>query len=236
MSVSARPAASYAHAPFFLAGAMLVALVAFYPSYLSRLGDTDAIRHFHGIVAFLWMSLLVTQASLAAMRRFSSHRALGKAVYALAPLFVLSGLLIVRDMAQGHNEFQRAFGARLAFVDFLAVGFYAFAVIQALRNRRDMHRHARWMMSTAIVLLPPALARLAPLLPFVQSFDAAFHAGFLATEAVVLWLLVAAARSGRPAGPYRAAFAVTLVQHAGFAWLGGVPAWTAFCAWFGGSA
>jgi hypothetical protein len=93
------------------------------------------------------------------------------------------------------------------------------------------------MATTALLLLPPALGRLAPvLLPFVTSFDAAFHAAFIATEVLVLLLLVDDRRSGRALPPYRALLALTIAQHVGFAFIGGVPAWQSFCEWLGGLA
>lgn len=229
MSTLPRSGALYPRAPYYFLALLLVALAAFFPSYLSRLGETDWVRHFHGVVSIAWMLLLVAQGVLASRRRFATHRALGKSAYVLAPLFVLSGLLIIQGMARGANPFQQAFGARLAWVDLLATGFFAAAVALAIRHRRNVQLHARWMATTALLLLPPALGRLAPaVLPFVQSFDAAFHAAFVATELLVLLLILDDRRAGQSLPPYRALLALTIAQHAGFALLGGVPAWQAF--------
>lgn len=229
-----RPGLLYPRASYYLVALLLLALAAFYPSYLSRLGDTDWVRHFHGGVSLAWMLLLVVQGVLVRRRKFAVHRALGKSAYVIAPLFLVSGLLIIQDMAQGGNPFQQAFGARLAWVDLLATGFFAAAVYLAIRHRRDVHLHARWMATTALLLLPPALGRLAPaVLPFVQSFDAAFHAAFVATEVLVLLLILDDHRTGRRLRPYRALLALTALQHVGFAFIGDVPAWQAFCAWLG---
>lgn len=228
-----RPAPPFARAPHALLLILALALLAFYPSYLSRLPETDAVRHFHASVAFAWMLLLVAQATLARLKKFHWHRPLGKTVYVIAPLFVASGVLILHEMASFANPFQQAFGAQLILVDALTVGFYVVAVWQALRHKRDVQVHARWMISTALVLLPPVFARLIGMTGQVESFEAAFHGAFFATEAIMLAVLWRDARAGRGAVAYWAVLGVSVAAHIGFMVVPHVPAWTALCRAFG---
>lgn len=233
MSTAARPAPPFARAPHALLLILALALLAFYPSYLSRLPQTDAVRHFHASVAFTWMLLLVVQATLARMRKFHWHRPLGKAVYVIAPLFLASGVLILHEMASFANPFQQAFGAQLIFVDLVTVVFYAVAVWQALRHRRNVQVHARWMISTALVLLPPVFARLIGMTGQVESFEAAFHGAFFATEAIMLAVLWRDARAGKGAAAYWAVLGASVLAHIGFVVVPHVPAWTEACRAFG---
>ena len=55
---------------------------------------------------------------------------------------------------------------------------------------RDMPLHARFMASTALPLLPPALWRVLAAVPGVSSFDMALHIAFLAAELIVAALLL----------------------------------------------
>lgn len=236
MVTAVRTGPLYPRAGFYFLMMLLVAFAAFYPSYFSQLSRTDAVRHFHGVVATAWIALLATQGLLMWRRQVALHRRLGRLAYVIAPLFVISGLLIIQDMARGANPFQQAFGARLAFVDLLATGMFAASVWLAIRDRRQVQRHARWMACTALLLLPPAVGRLAPLLPFVRSFDMAFHVAFLVTEAIVLCLLLDDRGLGQRLPPYRVLLAVTLLQHAGFALVDGWPAWGSLMRWVGGLA
>lgn len=218
----------YPRAGLYFLLMMAVAFAAFYPSYFSRLAQTDAARHFHGIVASSWLALLTTQGLLMRYGRVGLHRRVGKLAYLLAPLFVVSGLLITQRMMRGANPFQAAFGAQLAIVDLLAtIGFATFVTL-AIRERRNVQRHARWMACTALLLLPPALARLAGMLPVVHSFEAAFNLGSIATELVILLLIADDRRLGQRLPPYRVLLALTLLQHAGFFLIDRVPGWHAF--------
>ena len=207
---------------------MLVAFAAFYPSYFSRLAQNDAVHHFHGMVASAWLALLTTQGLLMRYGRVAMHRRVGKLAYLLAPLFVVSGLLITQQMARGAKPFQAAFGSQLALVDLLATAGFAAFVSLGIRDRRQVQRHARWMACTALLLLPPALARLSGALPFVQSFEAAFNVGSAVTELLIMLLLVDDHRLGQRLPPYRVLLALTVAQHAGFFIVGHLPAWQAF--------
>lgn len=230
----ARRGPLYPRAGWYFLLMMVVAFAAFYPSYFARLAQNDAVHHFHGIVASSWLALLTTQGLLMRYGRLAVHRRVGKLAYVLAPLFVVSGLLITQQMARGANPFQAAFGSQLALVDLLATAGFASFVTLAIRDRRQVQRHARWMACTALLLLPPALARLSGALPFVHSFEAAFNLGSLATELLIVLLLLDDHRLGQRLPPYRAVLALTLAQHAGFFLVAHMPAWQAFTRALGG--
>ncbi|TZF91523.1 hypothetical protein [Cognatilysobacter lacus] len=223
-----RGAPLYPRAAFYYLLATVGAVAAFVPSYFSRLQENDAVRHAHGIVGFAWMLLLVTQAFLMRSRKVALHRRLGKAAYVLAPAFVISGLLIVRAMASGATGFEQHFGARLAWVDLLSVSTFGTCVYMAIRDRRQVQLHARWMTCTALLLLPPVFVRLEQALPFIHSFEQAMNVAFGLTELIIVLLLVGDFRQGQRRLPYRALLAVTAAQQVGFVMLDGVPGWAAF--------
>lgn len=203
--------------PWIFALLLGLGVAGFWPSYFSRLRETDLPHHAHGLTAFLWMLLLLAQAVLAKGKRLKVHRLLGWASLALVPLFLVSGLLMIRAMLRGQDPFTQAFGRPLAVVDATTLVYFAAAYGLALHHRRNLPLHARLMASTGLLISPPATARLAPaLFPFVRSFPAAFHVGYGIAELVVLGLLLADLRPGRPRLVFATLLGFLLLQQAAF--------------------
>lgn len=189
----------YARAPLYLCLILLIAVAGFTPSYFAVLRTTDAAHHFHGLTALAWMGMLILQSWLHRRGQLGWHRRIGRLSLVLVPLFLLSGVLMVRTMLRGQTPFNAAFGPRLAAVDAVSLVTFAAAYALALLHRREVKRHARWMVGTGLLVLPPALARLlAMAVPGLPSFEAAFHGAFLLTELAVLALVIQDRREPRP--------------------------------------
>ena len=216
--MQARTTPLYGSAPLYFGLLLAVALAGFYPSYYGRLGEAKALHQFHGGVATLWMLLLIGQGWLMRTRRLALHRTIGKCSIVLAALFVVSGLLIMRDMLTRDSGFARMFGPRLAFIDLSSVLFFAFAYGAAIYYRRNMALHARFMVCTALPLLPPALSRalghyvLAP----GASFGQALHISYIVSELIVVALLAHDLKTGKLRLPYLILLGVLMVQQASF--------------------
>jgi uncharacterized membrane protein len=233
MSIRAEPL--YPRAVFYFLLLLATALIGFWGSYFSRLADNDLTRHVHAATALSWVMLLITQAWLMRRRKYALHRRLGRFSLVLAPLFVVSGAFLVHHSLANPSPFMQRFGAQLAFVDLTTLAWFAIAYCLALRHRRDTPVHARYMASTALLVLPPALVRtLGSFVPWITSFGMALHTGYFLTEALIAALIVHDLRGGRVRAPYVLLLALTIAQHIAFVVLPGVPAWTRFCAWFAG--
>ena len=215
---------------------LAVALVGFSGTYFMRLAENNLVRHLHAATAFAWLLLLVVQAWLVRRRDIPLHRRVGRLSLAVAPAFVVTGLFLVQDMLARPGPFIAPYAQRLAFIDLLTVAWFALAYGLALKHRRRTPLHGRYMASTALLVLPPALVRaLAMLVPGVSSFDMAFHLGTGLAAAVVVALLARdARREGRVYLPYAGLLAILLAQHAAFLLLPGIPAWASACDWIAG--
>jgi hypothetical protein len=206
----------YKHAYVYFLLALLVAIGGFYPSFFSRLGQTDPVRMFHGVMATLWLLMLVGQSWLYARRQLRLHRLIGRLSLAVMPLFVISGMLVLHDILAGQQRgFVKAFGTMLGFLDLTTLLYFAWSYCMAIAYRNRIQLHGRYMASTATLLLPPALARLMASLqlPFINSFMSAVHASYFATELVVAAMLLSDWRHGGIHRPYVILLIFTVLQH-----------------------
>lgn len=185
----------YRYAHWWLAALLPLILLAFWPGYFSQIGSSTLARHVHGVSGTLWIGLAALQSWSIASRRRALHRALGRALFVVVPLFVAGGTLALVAMSQAataqSDPFSTAFGARLVPADLSSEMIMPLLVRDALVHRRDPNRHAASMLATVLLVLPPVLARLCPLIPgFPPGFVAAVTAAQLvaATIAIALWL------------------------------------------------
>jgi hypothetical protein len=227
------PGRFYANSPYYLTLALLCAVVGFFPSYFARLGSTDLVHHFHGVMASLWMIMLVVQSWFMKTGLVAQHRALGKLSLVIAPAFVISGILMVHTMVSSDDGFSKAFGPRLAFLDLTTMLYFAVAYLSALYFRRNVQLHARFMSSTAILVLPPALSRLiGNLVPGISSFEQAGHGAYFVCEIVVAMLIVNDLRHGSIRAPYLILMIVLVIQQISFVLLPSFSTWNVVTTWF----
>jgi len=90
---SQRPLTFVRSAPSF-AGLLVIALIAFWPTYLSQVTSAGAFTHFHALTATIWILLLIAQPVAIRARRLPLHRTLGRMSYGVAPLVVLGMVLV----------------------------------------------------------------------------------------------------------------------------------------------
>lgn len=220
----------YRHAHFYLLALFPLAALAFWPNYVSKLADSSAAFHLHGITASLWLGLVAFQSWSIHNRRNALHRKLGLASFALFPFFVTGGLLIIQSIAVKFSAvsdpFFAMYGARLASMDTLSTLTILYLFAMALRWRRKVHVHARYMLAPVLFLLSPILSRLPPVLPFGEPSLARFaiiaQLSNLIVVAIAAILYLKAPKHGRP---FLIAGAVVIAQSLSFVTLGRTPAW-----------
>lgn len=208
--------------------------LAFWRGYLSVLQSSPIEFHLHGISATLWLLLVVAQSWSIHHGHRSFHRVTGLLSFALFPLFLAGGVIILIAEA-GHfveraSPFYRLYPPPLAWVDFVSVGAMAAFYFLALKYRRNSAKHAGYLLATVIFLLPPVLGRLAPIplgidLSTPAGFDdlgQGFHAGNIAAALISF---VIAWRSGRNGRPFMVAGALMLLASVLFEYPGRSAWW-----------
>lgn len=146
--------------PYF-AGLFLVALIAFWPTYLSRsLSASSSYTHLHALTATLWMLLLVAQPLAIRKRRMAWHRLLGRASYALAPLLLISVLLLAHSRIKSLSGEAYAIQTYILYLQVSLAVLFGLSYALAIYTRRTAALHARFMVCTALTLIDPVVIRL----------------------------------------------------------------------------
>jgi len=213
---------------------LALAVVGFWPSYVRRFGEADAVTHLHAALMLSWFGMLFAQPWLVRTRRMALHRQIGKFSYALVPMIVITCLWLSRiRMSEATPQ---SFGMQTVIL-YLGIAASAILLLSwslAIVHRRDSALHARYMVGTALVLIDPALARLliatmpslGPLVAWV-SYGVLF--GILG---VLIW-------RDRGRHGQRAFVVLTAVFALNFVLINVMPrsaAWQDFARWWGGVA
>ena len=198
----------YRHAHLYLVALILLALVAFWPGYFGTLGAAPWGMHLHGLTATGWLLLLAAQSWSIHDRRIGMHRALGRASLFYFPLFLAGAAAVLLSMARAtptHPLYQ-VYGDRLAAMDGPGLLLLAWLFHRAIATRRQPRRHAAYLLSTPLVLLPPVLGRIVPVPAFltavsaepIPSFGWSVRIGAIVAVAIAAILYARAPRDGLP--------------------------------------
>ncbi|BBF72473.1 hypothetical protein EWH08_17710 [Sphingobium indicum] len=193
-------------AHYLVLAMVLATVVAFWPTYFAVLRTARTELHFHGVTATAWMLLLALQSWTIHHQRRGAHRIFGIVSLFLFPLFLAGSVAVLLSMARNtpSDPFYQINGGRLGILDawtpiLLMVLFYF-----ALKERRKVQLHARYMLATALPLVEPIIERLlGHLIPPFTAFDPAqfawtMRAAELGGLVAAACLYAAAPRYGRP--------------------------------------
>jgi len=224
----------YRHAHYWLLLLFPLTGLAFWPDYFSKPGGAPLAFHVHGFTASLWIVLLAVQSWSIHARRNYLHRSVGYGSFALFPFFTVGGLLVLQTMGEkfGNNfdPFYRAFGARLGIIDFIATVGIGYLFFMALKMRRKVHLHARYMLATVFFLFPPIIARLLPALPpfAIRGPDDFYRFGYAVLVAHALTIALSVAlylRAPKHGRPFLVIAALTALTSVAFELVGRTPTW-----------
>ena len=131
----------------------------FYKRYLVQFpafDETKTYIHIHAAIASIWLLMLIVQPFLIRNRKHKQHRIVGKISYLVFPLLILSFIPGMIRMANSNSP-------NLFFPlsdSITLIIFYSLAIY----HRKELSKHMRFMIGTAIVFLSPTLGRIGPLL------------------------------------------------------------------------
>lgn len=212
---------------------LALAVAAFWPGYLSKLGAANRYTHVHAALGTGWLLLLAAQPLLIRASLRSWHRRLGRIGVLAGAAFFVSGILVAhRSVARmDADEFARE--GRFVYLPLAMAAIFAGALVLAVVWRRTPALHGRFMAATALPLLDPLFARLlfryAPPLPDESLYQVP---AFALSTAILsaLYASLPATTQGRPTFAYFALGATAIF--AGYFVVPYTSAWQAFATWF----
>lgn len=225
----------YRNAFHWFIALLMILVIGFWPSYFSRITEPmHHTLHLHAIAMLAWMLLLIAQSWLIRNRKLSHHRALGKLSFVIAPLVVITGIW-VNFHFQGRVEEPLATRAQAIFwFGFFLPLLFALLYVQAIRHRRDMNLHARYMVLTALVFLIPGLGRaLDNTLEPLGLWTPTFLQLMFFTLGIALWLMIQDWRRQKPWWPQLVFSVLWAVNIALYILLPKWSTWNDFSGWAG---
>jgi hypothetical protein len=211
----------YRHAHWYLLTLFPLVGLAFWPTYFSTFSAASVPLHAHAAAGTLWIGILAVQSWLIHQGRRGMHRELGIASLAIFPFFIATSatvvVLMAEEFASRSSPVSLVYGPRLGLGSIGLAGGFAYCYWQALRQRRKVHPHSRYMLSTVLFLGPPIAVRLCRFVPLLQ-IRGSQDLWKLAVNIQLANILVAAFaflmawRSGRHWRPFAEAGAVVLVN------------------------
>jgi len=221
----------YRHAHWYILALFPLAGLAFWQGYLSQFATASARFHAHGMTATLWLALLAAQSWTIHHGKRPTHRTIGMLSLVLFPLFLMGGIGIFLGMADrfaAGSPFHVMYAPRLVWLDIVGVSGFAYFYYEALRQRRKVHLHSRYLLATAIFLLPPIFGRLMAIPLGVTGpedfgkLGTGFQIANAITAAIAFGLAI---RSGKHGRPWALAGILTILAALLYQTVGGLPAW-----------
>ncbi len=212
---------------------LALALAAFWPLYLSKLGQPiDPYTHAHAVAMTAWMLLLIVQPVLIRRGHRALHRSLGMLSGILVVVLVLAGLLLAnqRFKAMSDDAFAGAYFTFYLPVSTLVQFLVAYGLGIWYRRRRALH--GRFMLSTMIAGLDPIFARLAFFYIPGISETAPTYISYGLIDALLLWLIWRDRNATEGRVVFPAMGAMALVQQAGAFTLARTETFRAFADWY----
>jgi hypothetical protein len=214
---------------------LALAVFAFWPTYWTQMRATSAYTHLHAVTAAAWMLLLVLQSWAIGAKRVALHRGFGKASYLLAPLVVLTILLLAHDrIVRAAPGEAYAIQTYILYLQLSLALLFALCWGLAIATRRSVARHSRFMAGTALTLVDPVVIRLLFWADPTPAFNYQWITFGLTDAAllVLIWL-ERNNRAGRLVFPGLLAVFV-LAQAPALLGLWQGPLWQGFARWYAG--
>ncbi|MFY0480999.1 hypothetical protein ACI6PS_00225 [Flavobacterium sp. PLA-1-15] len=141
----------------------LISILGFYATYFQFFPLFEGIpffTHIHFIIFLSWFAILIWQPILIHQRNYSLHRKVGRFSYFLAPVMVVSILVMVK-LSVGKNLSISRVQAGMAMAGaLLDVTSFCIFYVYSIVNKNRIRKHVAGMIGASLIILNPGLGRL----------------------------------------------------------------------------
>ena len=203
---------------WFLAGLLTIA-VGFWPSFFGDPLSNDGWHIVHGAAATLWVILLITQSLLIGRGNRRLHERLGWLSLGLfATLIITTGYMIWVELI-GPKPFPAVLRQELLFLDITFLILFVILYALGLTYRRKPVMHARFMGSTLLIGMGPALGRLyAQHIPQLKGLSGGLSLTTWTIDGILVVAILLAVRKGSTIQPFPALLAAFVLIQLGVTW------------------
>lgn len=218
--------------PWF-AALLIIAALAFWPSYFAPgLRYSSSHIHIHAATATVWMLMLIAQPWLISRYRYDLHRQIGVVSFAIAPLVVISMVLLANFRLRSSTPAAYQLQTYILYLQISLAFLFSISYLLAMVYRKQAEIHARFMICTGLTLIDPVFARL---FYWIHPTSAADHQWltFGLTDLIFVFLIILERRNprGRWVFPFML-LAFIILQIPALLMLTDRPAWQSFAMWF----
>ncbi|MDR6923652.1 MULTISPECIES: hypothetical protein [Chryseobacterium] len=173
---------------FFIA-VVAVSLTGFFNSYIRFLPEPDRfplVIHIHFAAFVCWFALLIIQPVLIKQKKYELHHTIGKLSYFIAPVLVVTILILVTSQTRREIHISEDRAAVTAFIGLLdAISFSVYYLI-AMLNRHNLRWHVAFLIAATLIILNPGMSRLLNHIKPGLGLPAAVFLPFLVSISIIL--------------------------------------------------
>lgn len=142
---------------------LIISVAGFSKSYVllfPRFENVVFFTHIHFIIFLTWFALLIWQPILISRKNYILHRKIGRLSYILAPVMVISILIMVKLTVANNLSLSKEQGTIAATGAILDAISFSVLYTTGMINKHRIRNHVACVIGASLIILNPGLGRL----------------------------------------------------------------------------
>ena len=175
---------------YFFVFVVLISLAGFFNSYLKFFPEFSKfpfIIHIHFLAFVAWFILLIIQPILQKRKKVNLHRKVGKLSFFLAPVLVLTIMILANNQIRREIVMLENNAAITAFIALIDIVSFSLFFIIAMTKSKNMRWHVAFLIAATLVVLNPGLSRLLNQIQYGLGMITAVFLPFIVSISLILF-------------------------------------------------